>query len=123
MLSTSVDDSSFSRPESRAGSRSFGSAAGALRVADGAISGWAPRWVGTGSVSVFFSARVIADDSMSVSLGLPSLALLVCRKKGAGERTRGASVLWDGSGECTAGWDPLRYTPERGRLTFAGKLE
>jgi hypothetical protein len=31
-------------------------------VADGAILGWAPRWVGTGSVSVFFSARAIADE-------------------------------------------------------------
>jgi hypothetical protein len=46
--SDSVDDSSFSRPESSAGSRlvSFGSAAAALRVADGAISGASGRLAG-----------------------------------------------------------------------------
>jgi len=46
--SDSVDDSSFSLPESSAGSRlvSFGSAAAALRVADGAISGASGRLAG-----------------------------------------------------------------------------
>ena len=103
VLSTSVVDSSFPSPESRAGSRSasFGSAAGALRVADGAILGWAPRWVGTGSVSVFFSVRAIADESMSLTRSPIFGAVAVQKKNGAEERerTRGASVLC--SGECT----------------------
>ena len=51
VLSTSVVDSSFPSPESRAGSRSasFGSASGALRVADGAISGASVRLAGATS--------------------------------------------------------------------------